>query len=99
MDYMMLIKIAAIIIIGSAIWFSVIKGIMNVKREAKKDFMNAVFYFALEQNAKQIEDTCRDESFFKMKNDGDDLCDFQTDIEYVDYIERQKPYMEIVTND
>ena len=100
MVYTMQIKVAAIIVIGFVIWFIVIKGIINEKKASKKAFLDAVFRFALEENAKQIKDICRDDSFFQMTNDGDSHCDLQGDIEYIDYMGQNKqPYMEIMTYD
>lgn len=99
MEHIILIKVIAIIIVGLVIWWFLIKGIIQDGRGARKAYMDAIYRFDLKQNAEWIKETCRDDSFFEMTNNGDDPCDLKEEIEYVDYIGKNKSYMEISVND
>ena len=99
MDYIIFIKIFIITLAGLTLYVFLMKGIIKDGIQLNDIYMNSIKKHTIKNNADNIINPIRDESFFQMVNDGDNPCDLKEDIKYINYIDTCNLYLEMGKND
>lgn len=92
--------LTTIVIMASITVYSFfVKYMLHQKRELKKVYLSHVKQVTHNNVFSCVTNPIRDKTFFKMTNAGDNPCDLDRELTYVDYIGNSNMYMEININE